>query len=231
MERFNPFIKTNTVKARLLKCRKWNTTTKPTKGKISETEEKTEVQRILLNYLEGYKLSGPNFKASIALPDNHPSGIKLFNNDPRSGKKRPDAYAGIVMDTGSRCGLVKIGDNVVFERWDWKQVDLPDAMIVARERELLIINEQPVNNCVVFQIEDLDFKTTKLIIPHTYEKPPKASLFGKVLASSYSGVSIGERYVFEKLDENQYFYGDGRMAFRIQGDWNLLATYELEEAA
>lgn len=184
-----------------------------------------------MNYLEGYKLSGPHFKASIALPENRPSGLKLLNNDPRSGKRRPDAYAGVIVDVGNRCDLVKIGDNVVFERWDWKQLDLDDSMIVSREKEVLIVNDEPVQNCVIFQLEDLDFKQTKLIIPHTYEKPPKLALFGKVLASAYSGVKINERYIFEKLDSNQYVYGDGRMAFRVQGDWNLLATYELDEVA
>lgn len=185
----------------------------------------------MIDYFEGFKLSGPNFKASIALEQNHSSGIVLLNKDPRNGKKRPDAYAGIIMDVGSSCDLVKIGDNVVFERWDWKQVDLPDAMIVARERELLIVNEKPVMNCVIFELEDFELKNTKIIVPHTLEKPPKKSLFGKVIASSYNGVYPNDRYIFESLDSNQYYYGDGRMAFRIQGDWNLLATYEVSEKA
>jgi len=183
----------------------------------------------MIDYMEGFTLAGPNFKASIALPDNHPSGIVLFDKDPRKGKKRPDAYAGVVLDVGSSCSLVKIGDNVVFERWDWKQLDLPQEQIVAREREILVVNDQPVNNVVIFQLEDLDFKTTQILVPHTYEKPPKAALFGKVVASDYVGVSVGERYIFEKLDSNQYYYGDGRMAFRVQGDWNLLAKYELAD--
>lgn len=181
----------------------------------------------MIDYFDGFKLVGKNFKASIALPDNHPSGIVLFDKDPRKGKKRPDAYAGVVLDVGNSCDLVKIGDNVVIERWDWKQVDLPQEQIVAREKELLVVNDVPVNDCVIFQLEDLDFTTTKLIVPHTYEKPPKAALYGEVLASSYPGVLVGEKYIFEKLDSNQYHYGDGRMAFRVQGDWNLLAKYEL----
>lgn len=181
--------------------------------------------------MEGFKLVGPNFKASIALPENHPSGIVLLSKDPRKKKDKPDAYAGVVLDVGDRCDLVKIGDNIVFDRWDWKQVDLPDAMILSREKELLVVNEKPVNDCVIFELEDFDYKSVHIIVPHTLDKPPKASLFGKVIASSYVGVLPGERYIFEKLDSNQYHYGDGRMAFRIQGDWNLLATYELEEKA
>lgn len=178
--------------------------------------------------LDGYRLCGPNFRASIAVETKHPTGIVLLNKDPRKVKNKPDAYAGIVLDTGDRCKLVKIGDNIVFERWDWKQVDLPNEMILSNEREVLVVNDVPVNDCVIFELEDFGHINTKIIVPQTLEKKQSAVLSGKVLSSSYHGILPGERYIFEKLDSNQYYYGDGRLAFRVQGDWNFLATYELE---
>lgn len=184
-----------------------------------------------MELLDGYSLGGDYFKASIALEGNHPSGITLLNKDPRSGKKKPDAYAGIILDVSSNCKLLKIGDNVVFERWDWQQFDLNEEQIAARERDLIVVNDEPVAGYIIFQIEDLNKKKTDLIIPQTIEKQKTATLFGKVVASGVKDVNVGERYIFEHMDSYQYYYGNGLMAFRVNRGAELIAKYELDEVA
>lgn len=177
--------------------------------------------------MEGFSLGGDHFKASIALPANHPSGIILFNRDPRNGKKKPDAYAGIVLDASLGCRYVKIGDNVVFERWDWQQHDVDDEQIVARERDLIVVNDQPVPGYIIFQLEDLNPSKTSLVVPHTYEKPKSPSLCGMVMASGVKDVNPGERYIFQADDNcHQFHYGNGLMAFRVNRGADILAKYE-----
>lgn len=179
-----------------------------------------------MDFLEGKTLAGDHFKANIAFEENHPSGLVLFNRDPRRGKKKPDAYAGVVLDASPNCKYAKIGDNIVFERWDWQQFDLDDEKIIARERELIIVNDEPVPGYIIFQLEDLSPEKTKLIVPHTYEKPTAKTLAGKVLASGVESVLVGENYIFQRSDDYQFHYGDGRMAFRVNRGSDLLALYE-----
>lgn len=173
-----------------------------------------------------YTLSGDHFIASILLPEDHSSGIKLFNRDPRNVKKKPDAYAGKILEASSSCELVKVGDNVVFERWEWQQFNLDDARIVARERELIVINDQPAPGYIVFQLEDLNKPKINIILPDTIEKPKPHFLSGKVVASGVKDINIGENYIFQAMDSYQYHYGNGLMAFRVNRGADILARYD-----
>jgi co-chaperonin GroES (HSP10) len=180
------------------------------------------------NWFDGYDLSGDHFKASIALPANHPSGIVLFNRDPRSAKKKPDAYAGVILDVSPGCEMVKIGDNVVFERWDWQQYDVDDEKIIARERDLVVVNDTPVPGYIIFRLEDLAEKKTEIIIPQTVDKPKHPTLAGIVVASGVKDILPGEGYIFEQYDQYQFYYGNGLMAFRVNRGADIIARYDRE---
>lgn len=179
-----------------------------------------------MSWLDGFGLGGDHFRANIGMPENHPSGLIMFNRDPRNGKKKPDAYAGIVLDVSPGCSTVKIGDNVVFERWEWQQYDVDNEQIVARERDLIIVNNEPMPGYLIFRLEDLSPERTKLIVPHTYEKPKSPSLAGQVVASGVRDINIGENYIFQAMDSYQYHYGNGLMAFRVNRGAELLAQYD-----
>lgn len=182
-------------------------------------------------WLDGYpltSLAGDHFLADIALSSHSKAGIILPERDPRRQKKKPDAYAGKILDVSPWCERVKKDDLVVFERWDWQQEDARNERIIARERDLIIVNEKPCSDYIIFQLEDLSYirPTLSQLIPQTMEKSKPAALAGVVISSSVDGYNEGERYIFQYMDSYQFHYGDGRVAFRYGKGADILAKYE-----
>lgn len=173
---------------------------------------------------KGFSLGGTHFVVDISYSQ-PTSGLILTNVDPRRQYRKPDAYAGKVLEVSSECRSVRIGDNIIFERWDWNQFNINEKLIVAREKELIIINEEPVSGYIIFKLEQ-EKETSKIFIPHTYKKERPKFLNGEVLASGVKDINVGEGYFFEAMDSYQYHYGDGRMAFRVNRGAALLIKYD-----
>jgi hypothetical protein len=183
-----------------------------------------------MNVLEGFSLAGDHFIASISMPERDELGIIRWNRDPRKAKKKPDTYSGVVLEVSPSCQYVKVGDQVVFERWEWGQVNLDDDRILVAERDLIIINDVPYTGYLIFKLEDLSpRKENGVLLPQTHENSDKPALCGEVLASGVSDISPGEHYIFQRHDRNQYYYGDGRMAFRINRGADILAKYDFNK--
>lgn len=180
-----------------------------------------------MSFIDEITLAGDHFLVLLDIPEEQ-NGLIIPDStkDYRKKRDKPDAYSGVVLDISPNCKHAKIGDNVVFERWDWQQVSVDDKRLVVRERDLIIVNEQPINGYIIFQTEDLSPIKTNVVLPGAYEKPKQAYLAGKVLASGVYGIEPGQNYIFERMDSYQFAYGDGRVAFRVNKGADLLASYE-----
>lgn len=181
-----------------------------------------------MSWLDESILAGDHFLVKLAIPEKTESGLVIPDStrDYRKKRDKPDAYAGIVLDVSPGCDWAKIGDNVVYERWSWQQFSLDSERMIARERDLIIINEQPVNGYIIFDLEDLSPIKANIALPQTLERPKPQVLSGKVVASGVRDINSGENYIFQRMDSYQFHYGDGRMAFRVNKGADILASYE-----
>jgi hypothetical protein len=184
---------------------------------------------------EGKKveLAGDHFLANIALDEKIDGRIVAVQRDPRKARIKPAAYVGVIEEVGAGCRLVKPGDRVVIERWTYEQVDVDDERLVARERDLLILNDSaPAPHVLVLQIIDDKGPMTTLALPDSCQVRVLPSYCGMVVASSDRFAEPGEILWVEKSDMGQFSYGNGLMAFRNNGRAQILArgwTKEFQE--
>ncbi len=179
---------------------------------------------------EDWTLSGDHFCINIAAPENLANGLINPNRDPRKQRKKPDVYIGKVEEVSPRCRLVKVGDTVVVERWEWQQMNLDDERLVARERDLLVLDSDiPAPGIMVLQLAVEKVKT-ELIVPDTYQAPKSMTYHGKVIATNANlGYGeVGEEVYVEASDYGQFRDGQGRLYFRTGKYANVLLRLKRE---
>lgn len=163
-----------------------------------------------------YNLVSRHFVVNIALPATTPDGILVMNRDPRKQRIKPATYKGIVEEAAADCKFVKAGDEVVLERWSWQQLDVDNERLVAREREVLVVNNQPAPNVMVLELIQKPPSQT-LYVPDSYRPPKPLYYHGKILATNaneYFGL-IGEELFIEAHGEGQFNNGAGLLFFQL----------------
>ena len=145
---------------------------------------------------EGLTLNADWLIVKIAL-SKEVGGLVMLNTDPRKQRRKPDAYVGEVIETGPRCIYVKVGDRVVFQRWEFSQFDLNEEDIMIRELDLLTINDRCAPEYMAVQVYD-PFRTTQVILSDEvkHSMDDSKTLFGKV-------ISIGVQTKNEETKEIQ----------------------------
>lgn len=184
---------------------------------------------------EPASLAGRHFLVNIAIPENHPSGIVLLNRDPRKQRKKPDAYVGSVEEVAPGCLLVKPGDKIVFQRWEWGQYNVDDERLIADETDLIMLDDTtPAPGIIVVDPVRPKAKVD-IVLPSSVGEPKTAALKGRVLAfSKYrlgelaGEIGIGDILYFQKSDTYQWRYSDGRMAIKVCNYFEIMA---IEKAA
>lgn len=176
--------------------------------------------------LENFKLLGDHFICNIALPENDASGLARVYRDPRFLRVKPDAYVGIVESKGPGCRYVQEGQKVVLKRWVYNQHDVDEERIVARERELLILNDTtPAPGVAVMKIKPFQ-PSAGVLIPQTL-KPKKPSCYeGEVIASNMQ-VKWGDEVRrirpkdilwVERRERDQFFLTENILVFKNTPD-------------
>ncbi len=180
-----------------------------------------------------FELIGDKFICNIAQPENSPGGLFVVQRDPRKHRLPPDAYVGMVEKVGPGCELLRVGQKVVVRRWVYRQFDLDDERIVAREGQVLILNDDtPFPGVVVLKMKPNEVKTS-LIVPDTVKdkKRRTQSYEGDVIASSSYSIKKGEHIWVEKRDSGQYFLTRDILVFKneqdsMNGDYPVLMKSE-----
>jgi len=182
----------------------------------------------MLSHLTGeMELIGRKFVANLTVrPKTQMDGIKMLDSDPRKWRLKPSAYDAVVEEVGPGCTLIQPGDQIVVERWEYKQADWDDERIIADESQVLIVRrngkETPTPGVVVMQIRRQDRPSTLIIPEHIRDKQRKKQTiyFGRVLASNSVICEVGEFLWVEKRDRHQFTYPDGRFIFlNCQDSW------------
>lgn len=185
--------------------------------------------------MENLKLIGDRFICNIAQPENSPGGLFVVNRDPRKQRIKPDAYVGVVEKVGPDCRLVKEGQKVVVRRWVYSQHDVDDERIVARERQILMLDDEtPYPGVVAMKVSD-DLPKTNLVIPDTVkaQKRRSQSYSGRVIASGCFDYKKNDLLWVERRDSGQFFLGKDILVFknepdRMNGDFPVLAIEDKE---
>ncbi len=190
---------------------------------------------------------GEHFVVNIS-QEPQKTGIALLSSDPRQWRQKPDAYSGIVEEVGPRCESIEKGDRVLIERWTYKQFDLDDERLIAKEHQVLIYQkalklkpgnadsnknvyavkygpETPTLGVVVLQLSKTDMTKDKtasnLIVPDDVRRAAEKKrriYMGKVLMSASKDAKVGELLWVEKRERYQYRTPDGRLIFINQKD-------------
>lgn len=165
----------------------------------------------------GYDIAGKHFIANIATKPTTDSGIETVNRDPRKWRLKPDAYVGVVEETGPRCELVKTGDIATIERWDYLQLDVDDERLLCHEDHVLLVNGHPVNGVIVMELVKPKITKLGIILPETsVEKEQRycPSFHGVVLKSSVNNVREGNHIWVKKSKADQWRLGEDKIVFR-----------------
>jgi co-chaperonin GroES (HSP10) len=179
---------------------------------------------------KNFRLNTDWIIVNIELPENV-GGLKVINRDPRKQARKPDAYVGDVVECGPRCKYVKVGDKVVFQRWQYSQFDVDDAHIALREVDLLTINQQCAPNYIAVQIYD-PFRTTKVILPDEVKHSMDQSkvLFGKVISvgqeqknKETADVREEDFIWFYRMTDDQFRIGNNTVVIRNDYDVILMS--------
>lgn len=161
-------------------------------------------------------LSGDHFLVNIALPAIE-NGMVRVNRDPRKLRMKLPCYEGTVVEIGTRCRLVKPGDRVVFERWQWQQMDVDDELMIARERDLMVINDTtPAPNVIVIQLPEEKKLPLNLLSVDKFNYVRPATYCGTVIATSANPEmgQVGEEIYVESYDYGQFVDSQRRLFFR-----------------
>lgn len=167
-----------------------------------------------INWPENARLFGDHFIADVlrAAPER---AITVINKDPRTQRMKPDAFPVVVEQVGPSCELVKPGDTIVIERWQWAQHEIGEGRFVAREREVLVMaNSVPVPGVIVVEVIDEEKKPLGLLVPQTATAAPRKYIHGRISRCGYFPESMratyreGNEIWFEKHETGQYRLGD-----------------------
>lgn len=174
-----------------------------------------------MNWPENYKIINDTLVADISIKENETdSNIILLNKDPRKQRSLPDCYAGDVLEIGTRCKLVKVGDKVTFTRWQYSQSDLDEKRIALREVDLVIVNDRCVNGYIAVKLYEPWKKEEKIIQVKKHYEQPK-NYWGQVIDIDRSmkntdtdEVVDGDIILFQHLDDYQFRIGNHTMVFK-----------------
>ncbi len=180
-------------------------------------------------------LYGRHFLVNIALPENLPHGSLSVVKDPRQLRHKLAAYVGIVEETGDKCFLVKPGDKVVVKRWEWQQQNVDEERMIVREVDLIVLDGgAPAPGIIIMKLLRDQVKTN-LLMPDGFRQPKPQCLKGEVLRYSkhlmgeLKGKEMGGKILhFERSDDDQWAYGDDRIAIRVSPYFQILAIQERE---
>lgn len=171
-----------------------------------------------------FRLDGDHLIVNIVLPENSPAGLFVVNRDPRKADYKPDAYVGVVEAVGPDCGLVAVGDKIVFERWQYSQHDADEERIMIREVDVLILrDEKPAPGIIAIQVLDEEIKST-VIVPDTVQPTPSKYWFGRVTATGSDEVKVGQFVWANKMDSYQYRLAKHTVVFRAMDDVVLMTA-------
>lgn len=173
----------------------------------------------------GLKLVTDHFLLNVALPEYSSPGIVNLIRDPRKLDMKPDAYVGVVEETSDSCKLVKVGDKVVVERWEYGQWDYDEERIIAREVDLLVLEgEQPAPGVTAIQVLETT-KKTDLVLPQNVRPEETKYHFGKVTAVSLKSNELDGKpsfdvgdFIYVMKSDYQYRLGQHTVVFRIRKD-------------
>jgi len=181
----------------------------------------------------GFSLFGDTLVVRLVLERETPSGLININPSPMKQKQKPDAYVCTVEEVGPGCKLVKVGDRVVIERWEYSQHSIDDDLVWCKEVDVLILEgEKPAPGVVV--MHTLDFKKENGIIdPEVITYRPNHH-FGKIISSGWQcdkklfgyvdkdcpdfcdHVKEGEYLWIERSSSYQYRLGEHTLIFKRQ---------------
>lgn len=172
--------------------------------------------------MNDFVLAGTHFIINIAQPENEPiTGLINVQRDPRKGKRKPDAFVGVVEAVGPKCKIVQVGHKVVIERWEYSQVDVDDERLIAQERDILISDiGEPVEGVIAVLLEEEKNKVD-LILPKIGYQQPKPYYFGKLLAPDIvqlpndEVIKSGDYVWILKLDHSQFMLGQNCLVYRM----------------
>lgn len=185
-----------------------------------------------MNWPEKYQLINDSLIVDISLPEENDSGIILLKKNTRND--RPDCYVGKVTETGSQCKLVKVGDSVVFTRWEYSQSDVDENRICLREVDLVIVNDKCVNNYTAVKLY-APKKKMELITPEVRRERPK-NFWGQIIDMDRTDrtpkdafdLTKGDIVLFQYMEDYQYRVGEHTMVFR--NDYDVVIA-KMEDAS
>jgi len=167
-----------------------------------------------------FRLYGDHFICNIALDENLPGGLINVNRDPRKQRRKPDTYVARVERVSPACKLVKPGDRIVIERFDWLQYDLDSERLIAREVDIVILgNDNPAPGiAVISEIVEIEKVRSKLYVPDDSidsERREKNHIHGEVIHSAVDDLKVGNLAWMYKSDQDQWRLGKSRIIFRF----------------
>ena len=174
----------------------------------------------------GLTLTTDHFLLNIALSEYSSPGIVNLIRDPRKLDMKPDAYVGTVEEVSDQCKMVKVGDRVVIERWEYGQWDYDDERIIAREVDVLVLgNESCAPGVTAIQTEEVG-KKSDLILPEGVAPVDTGKYyFGKVIDTALKSKELNGEKSFKTGDsiyvmksDYQYRLAKHTLLFRVKKD-------------
>ena len=175
-----------------------------------------------------FKLAGDHFICNIAMDENLPGGLIAVERDPRNLKHKPDAYVARIEKIGPGCKHIRPGHKIVVERFDWLQYDLDDERIIAREIDVIILdNDLPAPGVAVVreisEKEELQQRSNLYIPDAGYkETRGKEYVFGSVLHSNVDFLKPEMLVWMLKTDKNQWRLTKNILVFRPDDEMVLM---------
>lgn len=181
------------------------------------------------------KILGKNFLVNIALPMLLPNGLVNIQRDPRKQRIKPACYVGTVEEIGTRCQHVKVGDRIVFERYEAKQLNVDEERLIAQEREVVITgDETPMPDVIVLHLKTAAPATSIISVEKRYvESPP--SYIGEIICLPGNRQSlkienevleVGHSIAVQAFDSCTFRDGSNRLFFRVSKLADILLHLE-----
>lgn len=165
-------------------------------------------------------LRGDWFDVDIILPEETESGLKIIVRDPVNSERKPDCYEGTVREVSLDCIKVKIGDNVVFTRWEYSQWHMAEGRLTVRETDLVVVNGRCVNEHIAVKLHEPFKRNEELILVET-RKAPEKNFWGQVIDADLSSknkdtkdLKEGDIILFQYMSDYQYRVGKHTVVFK-----------------
>jgi hypothetical protein len=186
-----------------------------------------------MNWPEQYKIIGDSLVCKLQMHESNV--IELLNKDPRKQVRKPDCYAGVVTEVGSRCKLAKVGDKITYSRWEYSQSEIDDERTALREVDLVVVNGHCVNGyCAVKLYEP--FKKSEDLIKIESQHTVARNFWGQIIDVDLSkkvpdtqDLKEGNIILFQYMDSYQYRVGQHTLIFKLVPDVVLLTLEEVKE--